>query len=37
MYIKKEFNPDYDPNFEIGRKTLGSSGPLFNLRLGRKP
>ena len=36
LYKNLEFAPDYDPNFEYGKKRLGSSGPKFELNSPRK-
>jgi len=37
MYKTMEYSPDYKPNFEFGKKTLGNSGPVFEKRSSRKP
>ncbi|KAL4504067.1 hypothetical protein ABPG72_022697 [Tetrahymena utriculariae] len=37
IYENKEFAPDYHPNYEFGKKGLGTSGPLFHKIPSRKP
>jgi hypothetical protein len=37
LYLNKQYSPDYAPNFEFGRKGLGSCGPMFNKVSQRKP
>ncbi|EGR28162.1 hypothetical protein IMG5_182090 [Ichthyophthirius multifiliis] len=36
IYQNKQFAPDYYPNYEYGKKTLGSCGPAFNKIPSRK-
>ena len=36
LYKSLEFAPDYDPNFEVGKKRLGTSGPKFEFHSPRK-
>jgi len=36
MYKEAPYSPDYTPNFEYGRKGLGSCGPKFNKVSARK-
>ncbi|EGR27995.1 hypothetical protein IMG5_185190 [Ichthyophthirius multifiliis] len=36
IYENKEFAPDYNPNYEFGKKTLGSCGPSFHKIPARK-
>lgn len=36
IYKKKQFAPDYHPNFEFGRKQLGSCGAAFDKLEKRK-
>lgn len=37
MYENKEFAPDYQPNYEFGRKGLGSCGPPLHKTPSRRP
>ncbi len=32
-----EYSPDYEPNFEFGKKKLTLTGPKFDLMSPRKP
>jgi len=36
MYKTMEYSPDYNPNFEFGRKGLGNPGPKFEKKSSRK-
>jgi len=36
LYRNTEYSPDYQPNFEFGRKQLGSPGPKFEKTSSRK-
>jgi len=36
MYKSLEYSPDYAPNFEFGKKSLGSPGPSFDRMSSRK-
>ncbi|CAD8119796.1 unnamed protein product [Paramecium sonneborni] len=35
VYKRKHYAPDYEPNFEFGRRKLGSAGPKFDSKKGR--
>lgn len=37
LYKDLEYSPDYDPNFEFGKKQIGSPGPRFETHSPRKP
>jgi len=37
LYKNQEYAPDYAPNWEYGKKRLGSCGPKFNKMSARKP
>lgn len=37
FYRNLEYSPDYEPNFEFGRKQLGSCGTKFEKISPRKP
>ena len=30
MYVSKEHAPEYNPNYEYGKKRIGTSGPKFD-------
>ena len=32
-----EYSPDYEPNFDFGKKKVTSTGPKFDLMSPRKP
>jgi len=36
LYKNSDYAPDYQPNFEVGRRQLGSPGPKFDKTSGRK-
>ena len=36
MYVNKEFAPDYNPNFEVGKEKIGKSVIPFKKMLERK-
>lgn len=37
LYKNDDYSPDYQPNFEFGKKQLGSPGPKFEKMSPRKP
>jgi len=37
LYRNTEYSPDYQPNFEFGKRQLGSPGPRFEKMGSRKP
>ena len=37
LYKDPEYAPDYAPNYEFGKKGLGSCGPKFEKVSNRKP
>ena len=37
LFKSLEYAPDYEPNFEFGKKTIGSCGPKFEKLSHRKP
>jgi len=36
LYKNLEFAPDYSPNFEVGKRSLGSCVPKFDMYSPRK-
>ena len=37
LYRSLEYSPDYEPNYEFGKKKVSSPGPKFERLSSRKP